>query len=204
MKAIIKELNEDRVIIGGYAAIWGSWEDRDLENDFFTKETDFWLDRMPGPKPVLYDHGQHAGMKHTVLGRTIKLEKDDTGLSIEAELERHNEYIEKVIALVERGVLGWSSGAVSHLVKWDSGCIKSWPIAEMTLTPTPAEPRLLDTEILNKVFTDTGLEMPEAFQRSDEQTENAAEEEGVDNKSLNAIVALITTVFAWKGRNGRD
>ena len=201
MKAIIKSMDENKVILGGYAVIWGSWEDRDLENEFFTKETDFWLDRMPGPKPVLYHHGQHEAVKHSVLGRTIKLEKDNVGLTIEAELERHNEYIEQIIALVEEGVLGWSSGAVHHLVKRDSGYIKSWPIAEMTLTPTRAEPRLLGTEILNKVFTDAGLEIPEAFQRS-EETENAVEDDSVDYKTLNTLVGVIATVFKRRSRNG--
>ena len=45
----IKQIDDDKVVVGGYAVIWGSEEDRDLDGEYFTKETDFWLDKMPGP-----------------------------------------------------------------------------------------------------------------------------------------------------------
>lgn len=49
--------------------------------------------------------------------------------------------------LLKAGTLGYSSGALAHLVERVTGngatVIKSWPIGEFSLTPTPAEPRTL-------------------------------------------------------------
>jgi HK97 family phage major capsid protein len=42
--------------------------------------------------------------------------------------------------------LGWSSGSIAHLTQRANGIIKSWPIVEFSLTPTPAEPRTLGVE----------------------------------------------------------
>jgi HK97 family phage major capsid protein len=44
--------------------------------------------------------------------------------------------------LIESKAVGWSSGSVSHLVSREGGAIRSWPIVEFSLTPTPAESRL--------------------------------------------------------------
>ena len=159
----IKSLDDGRVVIQGYAAVWGSPDDRDLEGEYFTKDTDFWLDKWPGPRPVLYEHGMHPTVKTTVLGKAIKFEADDYGLSVEAELDRHSEYVETILDLADHGVLGWSSGAVSHLVRVESGYIKSWPIAEMTLTVQPAEPRTLGAQALAKLYKSAGLDVPEAL-----------------------------------------
>jgi len=56
-----------------------------------------------------------------------------------------DEYEKRIMELAAAGKLGWSSGAAGHLVEREqvgkSWRIKSWPIAEASLTPTPAEPR---------------------------------------------------------------
>ena len=185
----IKSIDDDKVVVGGYGCIWGSEEDRDLDSEYFTKETDFWLDKMPGAKPVLFEHGFHAATQKSVLGHTIKLEPDEIGLDIEAELDRHNEYIEAVLELARRGVLGWSSGAVGYLVETLEGKIKSWPIAEMTLTLQPAEPRLLGVDALAKLFSDAGIDMPEAFVKAEEVETSAAEDDGIDTQSESSQIA---------------
>jgi len=156
----IKSMDDNRVVIGGYGILYSNTKDRDLENDYFAKDTDFWLDRMPGAKPVLYEHGQHDVIKKMSLGNTIEFKSDSVGLYVEAELDRHNQYIDTVLELVNKGVLGWSSGAVSHLVERSKdGLLKSWPIAEMTLTVAPAEPRLLGVSELRSLF-EAGINIP--------------------------------------------
>jgi hypothetical protein len=95
-----------------------------------------------------------------MLGSTLDFKSDDIGLYVEAELDRHNKYIDTVLELADKGVLGWSSGAVSHLVeRSQNGLLKSWPIAEMTLTVAPAEPRLLGVRELRSLF-DAGIQVP--------------------------------------------
>jgi hypothetical protein len=50
-------------------------------------------------------------------------------------------YQQAVFGLVKAGKLGWSSGAVGHLVKKSSdGQITRWPIGEASITPCPCEP----------------------------------------------------------------
>ncbi len=144
--------------VGGYGVVFGG---KDMMGDTFTAETDFWLSVMTGemPRPVLYDHGMDDAVKMFVLGKTTKIEPDETGLWVEAQLERHNRYMREVEQLIGMGVLGYSSGSVGHLVRyaetdkssdpwgddwfWGGGTFASWPLFEFSLTPTPAEPRTL-------------------------------------------------------------
>jgi len=132
----------DTIRVAGWGVVYGGV---DLEGDRFTPETDFWLDRPAGPRPVLYEHSFNAPGLRTLGAAGVEARAD--GLWVEAELDRHNEYVQMIRQLLDAGVLGWSSGAVSHLVRREQRdgvrVITSWPIAEFSLTPTPAEPRTL-------------------------------------------------------------
>jgi HK97 family phage major capsid protein len=56
-----------------------------------------------------------------------------------------------VVQLVEKGALGWSSGSVGHLTRRSGKSITQWPIVELSLTPTPAEPRTLGVELIKSL-----------------------------------------------------
>lgn len=145
----ILEESDGRARIGGYGIVWGG---QDLVGDTFEPDTDLCLDVVPR-KPVFYDHALRS--IRAELGFTVKHVPDDFGLWVEAELERHREYVDMVLELVRRGALGWSSGAVAHLVerikKNGRTVLKRWPIYEFSLTPTPAEPRTLGVEELKSI-----------------------------------------------------
>lgn len=134
--------------VGGYGVVFGG---RDLDGEEFRPETDYQLSLVPA-KPVFYDHAQRD-VKHP-LGIVAEVKADDAGLWIEAELDRSKQYVNQVMALVHAGRLGWSSGSVSHLTQRDMGVIKSWPIVEFSLTPTPAEPRTLGVSELKSMLAD--------------------------------------------------
>jgi len=134
----------DTLTVGGYGVVFGG---SDLEGETFTAKTNYHLDLVPS-KPILYDHGYNVKLSAQFLGKSTKVEADEDGLWIEAELDRHAAYMEQVSQLLEAGVLGWSSGSVGHLVRRENGIIKSWPIVEFSLTPTPAEPRTLGVNVL--------------------------------------------------------
>jgi len=139
----VKLLHEDEhtIRVGGYGVVFGGM---DLEGEHFTKNTNFMLDLVP-TKLVLYDHTMQPEVQD-VLGavKQTDLRVDDLGIWIEAQLDRSKKYVDAVMDLVKQGVIGLSSGAVSHLVRTDkSGAILQWPIVEFSLTPTPAEPRTL-------------------------------------------------------------
>jgi len=70
---------------------------------------------------------------------------DDTGLWYEAQLDMADEYGSMIAKLCKQGKMGFSSGAAGHLVERKSmggaAEITRWPIAEASITPTPAEYR---------------------------------------------------------------
>lgn len=144
----IKSTPEGDVIIKGYGVVFGG---KDLVGDTFTKDTDYMMDLVP-TKLVLYDH-----TKQSVLGDPIgfvpkeSIKIDDTGVFIEMQIGRHVRYKDAIAALAKAGVLGISSGAVSHLVRREDGLIKRWPLVEFSPTPTPAEPRTLAYTVLKSL-----------------------------------------------------
>jgi hypothetical protein len=125
--------------IGGYLAVWGSPAEKDAQGEYFTPDTDFALDYYAN-RPALYHHTLDATLGGLKVGTIDTLKLDEAGLWAEAQIEEHNAYVQKIRELVDKGVLGWSSGSVPHWVDVDkSGQIKRWPIVEGSLTPTPAD-----------------------------------------------------------------
>jgi len=74
---------------------------------------------------------------------TIKMTNE--GLWYQAQLDMADEYAKMIYELAQKGKLGFSSGAASHMVErtpvGKSFEIKRWNLAEASLTPQPAESR---------------------------------------------------------------
>lgn len=185
-------LDDDTAIVGGWGVIFGG---KDLYGETFTKSTDFMLDLVPN-KPVLYDHSL-GEVKH-IIGKAIKVEPRDAGLWVEAELKRNEEYVSQVLELVQKGALGWSSGSVSHLVRMDGSQIKAWPLIEMSLTPTPAEPRTLGVEVIKTLAeSDPSFEalMPEAGGNPAASADDAEiEVKNVESEEMNTMATEAKSV----------
>ncbi len=145
--------------VGGHLIIFTPPNSPDLQGDYFTKDTDFFLENGE-TRPILYRHGAHSVIKSRKLGRAT-LTVDDVGVFLEGELNLRDNYEKAIYKLAEMGKLGWSSGSMGHLVtKKPSGKsleIVTWPIGEASLTPNPVEGRtaaiplksLEDVEILD-------------------------------------------------------
>jgi HK97 family phage major capsid protein len=116
----------------------------DLTGDRFTRSTDFGTSRSPVGMPVFYDHA--LGTLRGQIGTVKSWQPTDDGIDVEIELDRRNRYVADVMKLVKNGALGLSTGAVSHLVIRQEGELKRWTVGEISLTPTPAEPRT-NTEV---------------------------------------------------------
>ena len=117
---------------------------QDLTGDRFTKATDLGDTRSFVGTPVYYDHGLSS-----IRGQigTVKMwTPTDDGIDVQIELDKRLDYVADVMALVKSGALGLSTGALSHLVVRQNGELKRWVVGEISLTPTPAEPRTL-TEV---------------------------------------------------------
>jgi HK97 family phage major capsid protein len=144
VKLIKRDEESSIVTIGGYGVLFGG---KDLYNQTFLPITEYMLDLVP-VKLVTYDHTLQAEIPDPI-GETVKEYIDEVGIWVEAQLDANREYVKEVIKLIEKGVLAWSSGSISHLVQLSGDIIKRWPIVEYALTPTPAEPRLLAEERIN-------------------------------------------------------
>jgi len=111
----------------------------DMVGDEFEPATDLGFSRSPVGMPVYYDHAQR-GLKSQI-GTVTGWKADEDGIDFEIELDRHHKYVETVKRLYRERALGGSTGAASHLVIRQGGKLKRWIVAELSLTPTPAEPR---------------------------------------------------------------
>lgn len=108
----VKALGNGKV--GGYLVLFSGPNDPDLQGDYFTKSTDFKL-RDGDERPILYRHGAHPVIKSRTLGHA-KVTIKDEGLFLEGELELRDNYEKYIYKLAEMGKLGWSSGAMGHVV----------------------------------------------------------------------------------------
>src|SRR5690349_9262584 len=86
----IKQLGENR--FGGYGVIFSTEYDPDLEHDFFTSKTEFWLkDRVA--VPLLFSHGLDETIGTRRIG-TMGFKQDSAGVWFEGILEQRDAYIE--------------------------------------------------------------------------------------------------------------
>jgi HK97 family phage major capsid protein len=136
----IKALGDGK--LGGYLVRFSTVNDPDLTGDYFTKDTQLGI---PDNLPVFYNHGLDTKMGKRLIGKASS-KIDDVGAWVETQLNLRDDYEKAIYAMAEAGKLGYSSGALSHLVEREpvkNGVtyIKSWYVGEASLTPTPAEPR---------------------------------------------------------------
>ena len=144
----VDNIKSDRLgYVKGYLVRFGNTQSADLEGDYFTASTDYGFPVAKGqrvPLNVYYHHGMDAQVGKKSIG-TGFIKMDDTGLWYEAQLDMADEYSSMIAKLCKQGKMGFSSGAAGHLVERKSmggaAEITRWPIAEASITPTPAEYR---------------------------------------------------------------
>ena len=166
LKAI--RATDDELVVGNYIVLFGG---RDLEGvlsdkvnedgskgEFFTSATEFdsaytstgalYVDWAHGQDPDQFekDESARAPGRDEVLGtvnwKTAKA--DNRGVWVERVLNRRNAYMQYLEALIDDGLVGNSSEAVSAEVEIKAnGEISRWPLKRDALTVTPMEPRML-------------------------------------------------------------
>jgi phage head maturation protease len=146
LTSTVDGIKSDRLgYVKGYLVRFGDTKATDLEGDYFTKATDYGFPMEEGkrvPLNVYYHHGMDQAVGKKSIG-TGFIKMDDTGLWYEAQLDLADEYGKMVAKLCKQGKMGFSSGAAAHMVERKSmggaSEIIRWPIAEASITPTPAE-----------------------------------------------------------------
>jgi len=148
LTSFVDGIKSDRLgYVKGYLVRFGNTQSADLEGDYFTKSTDYGFPMTEGkrvPLNVYYHHGMDSMVGKKSIG-TGYIKMDDVGLWYEAQLDMADEYGSMIAKLCKQGKMGFSSGAAGHLVERKSmggaAEITRWPIAEASITPTPAEYR---------------------------------------------------------------
>jgi|694.fasta_scaffold35710_7 HK97 family phage prohead protease len=134
-------------VVEGYLIRFGSSNDTDLENDYFTKSTDYGIefsDSTPHKIGLYYNHGMDKVVRTKKIGYA-EMKMDDMGIWLRGQLNMADEYSKMIYEMAKQGKIGLSSGAASHMVEREKMGkayeIKRWALAEASLTPTPAESR---------------------------------------------------------------
>jgi len=160
----VKALGGNR--IGHYAVIWGTAEAKDLTEEYFSDKTEELTGIFAEMKalPLLYHHAQDGVLKTSVVGRVDLMQPDEVGLWYEAQMTMAGKYKDAIRDLIGKQFLGTSTGTLPGARKVAAdGHIERWPIVEVSLTPTPAEPRMMERPVaeVKASYKAIGLEFPE-------------------------------------------
>jgi hypothetical protein len=140
--------------VEGLLVVFGNPDATDLENEFFSAETDFGRLRET---PIWLNHAQPV---KTASGLILieepigygALELTDEGVIIRGLLDAKYRYLAQIAP-----ELGWSSGTAAHLVVRQpvgkATFIKRWLLGlDASITPTPAEPRTMIRNVYRLVI----------------------------------------------------
>lgn len=168
----VKALPDGR--IRAYALVWGDENNTDLseKKDYFTPRTDFWDTQLPMPRPLTYHHGWNEETKGIpVVGKIDEFGDDDIGRWYIAELDKAHRYEKAVRALIQQRALRSSVDSIPQYARREAKAngaheIQVYPLFGVTLTPMPAEPRLVDrpAQEMKMLYQQIGVELtlPEA------------------------------------------
>jgi len=159
----VKTLREENggIVVGGPLLLFGDARHRDLQKEYFTPETWLGLDEYKSV-PALFHHGLDQDIGLAVMGHRVKAEVRDTGVWVEDWLDTSGKYWQMVKPLLDAEALYYSPGSAPHLVKRHSdGRLESFPVIEDTLTPIPAQFRLLPVDQVKAAYKAAGLDLPQ-------------------------------------------
>lgn len=136
----VKALGDGR--IGGILAPFATPSNPDPQGDFFTPNTDFWLN-VNQRCGVVWHHGLKA-LGPKLLG-VVDMTLGEAGLEGIATLDLGDPDAKAIYERAERGECYWSTGSTSRLTsRRDVGVAREivrWPIVEASLTDSPVDRR---------------------------------------------------------------
>lgn len=140
------EETDEYQVVEGLLAYGGPFNGKDTYGTFFSVRTDYGLDLHPSGIPVLYNHGFDPDFRLSPIGMTMptaSFRTDKAGLHIQMRLDKsHPLYAARVRPMLDKHALGISQGSAEHSLDIDekSGEVLTWPLHEVSVTPTEANP----------------------------------------------------------------
>lgn len=143
----------DELRIENYIVLFGG---KDLTGEFFTKSTSLNSNyTQTGLLYVDFEHGidsdKLGNSADNVLGYVdwSTAKTDERGVFVQRVLNRRAQYVKYLEDMIDAGIVGTSSQAVTGKVsKKSGGEIVDWPLMRDSLTVTPAEPRMIGENVL--------------------------------------------------------
>jgi HK97 family phage major capsid protein len=147
----------------------GPFGGKDAQGEYFTPQTDLWLERITR-RPVVYYHGlAEGGAAPQVIGEEVGWERRADGVWFRVVLDQANALARRVWEAARKGLARASSGAISHLVRVaGDGRILVWPVGELSLLDArqhaPANPYAVALVHAKATFAAAGLSGVETFE----------------------------------------
>lgn len=133
MSTVIEGLG---IPFGGPARMDG----KDTFRTYFSPRTALALDMHPDGGPLLFGHGTDRVVGFHPIGRWFVKKITAKGMWVRAVLD-DGPFTATIAELAADGMLGFSAGSAEHAVEIaKDGQILNWPLFELSLTPTPANP----------------------------------------------------------------
>lgn len=183
------------MVLDVLAIPFGSPSDKDLDGDYFSKDTDLHLDKFTDPL-ILYWHGRDVGgneqQKAEVIGQSLGHTIKPDGVWLKVQLDKANKYAQRVWDAAKRGLAAASSGTVAHLMrKAADGFIADWPLIELSLFDVDHSKRRLPVN-KNAIALPAAKALYIAAGRSFPETET----EYISDAETNALQARAREVIA--------
>jgi len=157
----VKSVGKDKIF--HYPFLWGTQDNPDIVQEFFTKSTNFWDNELKNaPRPLTWNHATDRAFKaNPVIGSTLEWGDDEIGRWALSQLDKSHKYREGIARLIANRALGTSSDSAPQYVereqKGNALWLKTWPWFASALTNTPCEPRMVDTV---EFFKSLGIVVP--------------------------------------------
>lgn len=187
----------------------GPYNGKDSDGDWFSSQTDFWLDKI-GRRPIVHYHGWDSEGTPTdpeVIGQEIGYEVKADGVWFKVLLDEASKTAAAIWEAAKKGFARASSGAISHLVRPlnEHGHIDLWPIAEISLMDIskgnyPANSYAVALPVLKAVYkaanltltidSDASVEAQQGVEAPAEETQTTVLQES-EMPTMDEILAAI-------------
>jgi len=136
----LEETDDTRTIEGRAIPYGGPFNGKDIYRTYFSARTDLAIDL---PIKIWYNHGFDPDFGFSTLGHATSVRDADDGRWVQAQIDKRHKYYEtRVKPLLDQGMLGFSPGSAEHSYQEDpkTGELLAYPVHEISLTPTEANP----------------------------------------------------------------
>ncbi len=143
---------------------------RDAQGEYFSEETNLYLDKFDNPI-VSYYHGfdpdGYPQGEPEEIGEVLSRESKSDGLWVRVLLDKASQYAQRVWEAAKEGLARASSGTIEHIRRVArDGLITHWPLVELALFDTegsrqPANDYAVAIPVMKAAYKQAGRDWPE-------------------------------------------